>query len=436
MTTTPLNTGSTLHQPPPGAGFMNALRWALFVVLLLLAVVSIASYVAWRRDEGRTARVGVGQRWHCPMHPAYTSDRAGDCPICGMALVPIPANAAGGHPGDVSGLTTVELDQGRVQAIGVRLAVATRASMSDDLELAAFLSPDESRVHTVQLRVAGWIQALHVDVTGQHVSAGQPLVTLYSPELFQSESEFVLALQSGMGADAVRERLRLLGVPDAEVARLERDRTPSTRLTMRAPVSGTVLERLVTAGQSVGPDTPLMVLGDLTRPWVLADVYELDLARVTTGAPVTFTSQSLPGRSWRGRVEFLYPTVSGDTRTMRARIALDGDTRDLRPGLFGSVRVAGRGASALQVPTEAVVHTGEQDYVFLARAGGRFEPRLVRTGREAGERVEVLQGLAAGDTVVASASFLIDSESRMQAAIAGLGAHRADTTTGAAGHGH
>ncbi len=379
--------GSESHQPPPGAGFMNVLRWVLFAALLLLAVASIASWVAWRREESRTAGVPSGQRWHCPMHPSYTADRPGDCPICGMDLVPIPASAAGTAAGDVDGLTGVTLDPGRVQAIGVRTAVAERAPLADDLELAAFVTPDESRVHTVQVRVAGWIETLHVDRTGQSVSTGQPLVTVYSPELLQSENEYVLARRSGIGADAARERLRLLGVPEAEIARLERGGEPATRLTLRAPVGGTVLERRVTAGQSIGPDTPLLVVGDLSRPWLLADVYELDLGRVHTGDPVTFTSESLPGRTWRGRVEFLYPTVSGDTRTLRARIALEGDTRDLRPGLYGSVRVAGRAAAVLQVPAEAVVRTGTEDYVFLARAGGRFEPRRVRTGRDAGERV-------------------------------------------------
>lgn len=447
MTTMPPESSNeSRHLPPPGARFMNVLRWVMFGGLLLLAAISAASYVAWKRGEG--AATAGASLYLCPMHPTYTSPRPGDCPICGMSLVPATSVAAGGSAGNVPGLTDVTLGPERVQAIGVRTAIATHGALADDLELAAFVAPDESAVTTVQVRVPGWIQTLHVDRTGQVVRAGQPLVTLYSPELFQSESEFLVALGAGGDAESARERLRRLGVPADEIARIERDRTASTHLTLRAPTGGTVIERRVTNGQSVGPDTPLLVLADLSRPWLLADVYEMDLPRVKVGAPVTFTSEALPGRTWRGRVEFLYPTVSSDTRTLRARIALEGATAELKPGLFGSVRVRSTGAAVLHVPSEALVRAGEHDYVFLARAGGRFEPRQVVPGREAGDRVEILRGLAAGDTVVASASFLIDSESRLGAALAGMTASHVRGDSAArpaapapaadphAGHGH
>jgi Cu(I)/Ag(I) efflux system membrane fusion protein len=175
-----------------------------------------------------------------------------------------------------------------------------------------------------------------------------------------------------------------------------------------------VLERGVVEGQYVGADTPLFSLADLSRVWVLADLYEMDFGRVRAGDRVRFSADALPGRAFEGRVDFVYPTVSSETRTVKLRIALENPAGELRPGMYGRVLVTSAGAPTLVIPGEAVVNAGEHDYVFLARAGGHFEPRMVSVGVQDGDQAE-------GDTVVASASFLIDSESRLKAAIAGMG---------------
>lgn len=422
------------HEPPPGAAFMNKLRWVLFGGLVLLALVSVGAYVASRFQDASHGQAAQAARYHCPMHPSYTSDRPGECPICGMSLEPIPDPAGGAvaHGGDVAGLTTVHITPDRVQMIGVRTARVERVAMGGELELVGFVAPDETRFRRIQLRVPGWVQQLHVNQTGEIVSAGQPLLSIYSPELFQSEKEFLIELgagddMAGMSHEAgalasARQRLELLGVPAEEIQRLEREKTASTRLTLRSPVAGTVLEKDVVEGQYVGPDAPLFTVADLGRVWVLADLYEMDLARVRVGDRAAFSTDGLPGRSFSGQIDFVYPTVSSETRTLKARVALTNSEGALRPGMYGRVRVNGRGAGAgLMVPSEAVVNTGEMRYVFLAHAGGLFEPRRVWVGQAAGERVQILRGVAAGDTVVASASFLIDSESRLKAAIAGLG---------------
>ena len=439
----PLPSGG-LHQPPPGAGIMNAVRWVLLAGLLVLAIVSVASWMASRQARPGTTASGAREVWSCPMHPSYVSDHPGDCPICGMRLEKRGLLAPAAAPaGGVPGLAVVDITPERVQMIGVRTAIVERRSGAGRLELVGFVSPAEGSLRRVQLRVSGWIEKLYVDQTGSRVSVGQPLVTIYSPELFQSEQEFLIAIgdrdtMTGMvmhndgAASAARQRLGLLGVPDDEIARLERERTASTRVTLRSPAGGTVLERGVSAGQYVSADTPLLTLADLSHVWVLADLYEMDLGRVKVGDVATFTADGLPGRSFAGRVEFASPTVSTTTRTLKLRITLADAGGVLRPGMYGRVVVEARGAAMLQVPGEAVVSTGEEDYVFLAHAGGRFEPRRVTVRRLEGERAEVLAGLAAGDTVVASASFLIDSESRLRAAIEGLGAapgthHHGDT---------
>ena len=467
---------SPAHQPPPGAHAMNIVRWALFAFLLALAVVSITSYVM----SGRPAPAGKPSAaklvWQCPMHPAYTSNKPGECPICGMTLVQVQAGAAAGSPGprrvlryrnpmnpsvtspvpmkdemgmdyvpvysdeqpsgagqqgDVPGLAAVDITPDRVQLIGVRTARVERSALGGKLDLVGFVTPNESGLRRVQIRVSGWIRHLYVSETGVRVSAGQPLMSIYSPELFQSEQEYLInnggmdhAPDSGhaMSNPGGTERLRLLGVPDEEIRRLESEGKASTQLVLRSPVSGTVLERGVVDGQYVGAETPLFTVADLSRVWVLADLYEMDMPRVHVGDLASFTSDAMPGRAFDGRIEFVYPTISTETRTLKVRLSLANPGGALRPGMFGRVSVSERGTPSLSVPAEAVVNAGEHSYVFVAHLGGHFEPRMVWTGMSEGDRIQVLRGVAEGDTVVSSASFLIDSESRLKAAISGMGA--------------
>jgi Cu(I)/Ag(I) efflux system membrane fusion protein len=425
---------------PPGAGAMNAVRRILLLALAVVAALSIGGYLLSRFGPRHVATETQAAGYYCPMHPTYRSDRPGQCPICSMDLVPAQSGAAhdtSHASGDVPGLVGVQLDPRRVQMIGVRTATVEKRPLGPSIELVGFVTPDESRFRRVQLRVAGWVRELAVNRTGDVVRKGQPLLTLYSPELYQSEQEFLIELGGageGHGATheagalaAARERLRLLEVPDEEIARLERERRAETVLTLRAPSDGTVLERGVTEGQYVGPSTPLLTLADLSQVWLLADLYEMDLERVRAGDHATFSADATPGRVFEGRVDFIYPTVSAETRTVKARIGLDNRDGDLRPGMFGRVKIAARGTQLLTVPLEAIVRTGEHEYVFVVHEGGHFEPRLVTTGKSGGEWVEIVRGLELGETVVASASFLIDSESRLKAALSGMGS---------AGHGH
>lgn len=432
------------RQPPAGARAMNTLRWALFAGLLVLAVASVGSYVASRWPRAGVAHEHRQARYYCPMHPSYTSDKPGECPICGMSLEPIPAGGTrdprtvSGGDGDVPGLSSVHITPERVQLIGVRTAVVEKRPFAGSLDLVGFVAPDETRLKRIQIRAAGWVRELFVNRTGQRVAVGEPLLAMYSPEIYQSEQEYLIELlahpvdTSTVGSssghtheaesvNAALTRLTLLGVPPAELKRLNQIPVALPELTLRSTVEGTVLERHVTQGQYVAADAPLFTIADLSRVWVLADLYEMDFGSVREGDRVVFAADAMPGREFNGRIEFVDPTVSSETRTLRARLSLANRDGALKPGMYGRVRVAGRGGAFLAVPAEAVVNTGEHQYVFLARAGGHFEPRMVWTSGRDGDWLRVLKGIAAGDTVVASASFLIDSESRLKAAIAGMG---------------
>lgn len=420
-------------QAPRGAGFMNVLRWVLFAGLLVLAVVALAAYFGGRAPAPGTTASATGDVYYCPMHPSITSDRPGECPICGMSL---EKRAPGGADksaaqGNVAQLTTIYLTPERMQMIGVRTLVAQPGGMAPERELTGFVAPDENRIARVQLRITGWVEEVHASRVGDVVARGAPLVTIRSPELLQNENEFLIALaaaDSGMHShdaalvSAALSRLTVLGVPAEEIERLRRTRQATQILTIRAPVAGTVLERSVLPGQYVGPDTPLIVVADLSSVWVLVDVYERDLPVVRPGNRARFLTEALPGRSREGTIEFVYPTVDPETRTAKARLVLENRDHALRPGMFGTVRVRGTVTGArIVLPSEAVVNTGNERYVFLARAGGHFEPRRVVVGREEGDTVEIISGVAPGDTVVASGTFLIDSESRLEAALVGMG---------------
>jgi Cu(I)/Ag(I) efflux system membrane fusion protein len=274
------------------------------------------------------------------------------------------------------------------------------------------------------------VQQLIVARAGEAVKVGDPLLTLYSPEVLQTEEEFLIERgpndtvkvdAHGMGGPSVaRERLRLLGVPYEEIRRLETERVAAPVITINSRYGGVVLERLVTEGQRVDPNTPLYTIADLGRVWVMADVYEMDAGRVREGDPATFVPDGPNARPRGGRIDFVYPTLASETRTLRVRMELDNADGALKPGMFGRVRIAGRGGAALVIPSEALVETGDRPYVFVAHADGRFEPRTVRTGSRGDGMVQVLSGVAEGDTVVASAAFLIDSESRLEAAFSGM----------------
>ena len=418
-------------EPPPGAPLMNALRWVLFGVLALVAVVALAAYFRGRTPAARETAATAAGVYYCPMHPNVTSDRPGECPICGMSLEKRePGGASSSARGNVPQLTTIHLTPERIQMIGVRTLVAAPGGLAPERELTGFVAPDEERIERLQVRVSGWVQEMNVGAVGDFVARGAPVLTLNSPELFQSESEFLIALAAADSGthehdrrllDAARSRLRIQGVADEEIRRLERTRQASARLTLYSPAAGTVMERGVVSGQYVGPGTPLLTIADLSRVWVLIDVYERDLAMVRPGSHARFESEALPGRTMEGTIDFVYPTVDPNTRTAKARLVLANPNHALRPGTFGTVRVRGAAPRAgLVLPGEAVINTGNERYVFLAHANGHFEPRRVRVGREEGDAVEILSGLAAGDTVVASGSFLIDSESRLEAALGGM----------------
>ena len=331
----------------------------------------------------------------------------------------------------------VTLTASEAKRIGVTYATATVGGFGREVRTVGQVTFDETRVHTITLKVDGFVDQLIVNATGQAVSAGQPLLTIYSPMLVTAQEELLLArrlrsdvadasAETKRSADDMlsssRRRLAYWDVPTSEINEIERSGTVRKTLTLRAPAGGYVLEKNVVAGQKVMAGEALYKVADLSVLWVEGEVFEQDMSTVLVGASVTAELAALPGEHRMGRISYIYPTLDPQTRTVRVRVVLPNRELALKPGMYATLRIAGRArANVLTVPRSAVLSTGERSLVFVREASGQLAPREVSLGTTNDDRVEVLRGLAVGETVVASATFLVDAESNLGKALGGMG---------------
>ena len=374
----------------------------------------------------------AADRWLCPMHPTYISDRKGSCPICGMDLVPA-REFAGGEDSGVPGLAALQLSDEGIALAGVRTQPVTRGSLTAAVRAVGRVVPDETLVSSVQTRVGGWIESLAVEAVGQEVRAGQALLEIYSPELLAGQEELLRALAAQRAAkeagregrdaaflaDAARRRLELYGVPRSFIDQLEASGRPSPRVPLLCPATGVVTKREAFVGMRIEPGMPLFEVTDLARVWVVADFYENEARQLAAGMPVQVDLPSYPGMALPAVVDFVYPTLDEAARTQPVRVVLDNPFKVLRPGMYASVTLDIDRGESLIVPDDAVLDTGTRKIAFVALGEGRFTPREVAVGQRSGGRTQILSGLQEGDLVVVHANFLLDSESRLRAALAG-----------------
>jgi Cu(I)/Ag(I) efflux system membrane fusion protein len=328
----------------------------------------------------------------------------------------------------VPNLTAVELTPERIQLMGMRTAQVERRPLAPEIRSVGYVTPTETGLAKIETRFSGWVQELHVSETGERVSRGQVLATVYSPELLAAEQEFLNAKRWSEGqpasggakleGDAYR-RLLLLGISKEDIDEIAKGGRAAAAMKILSPVAGYVIQKSVVVGTYLTPGVELFEVADLSTVWVLGEVHEYEAGRVHLGQDVSLEVVSYPERSFNGRVQFIYPTLNPDTRTLQIRLEFKNPDLKLRPGMYGNIRVVLGTKSGLSIPTEAAVDTGEVQYVFVALPGGRFEPRRVKLGARADGAVEVLEGLSEGETVVTTANFLLDSESRLRAAIEG-----------------
>jgi len=330
-------------------------------------------------------------------------------------------------------LSPIQLSPERLQSIGVKFGVVQRKDLKDTIRTTGTVAIDERRVSYVQTRISGHIEKVFADATYQYVRKGQPLFTIHSPELVAAEREYLLAKQNAQNlsqstvpgvatgvaslVESARERLAQWDIPQQEIARLETTGQVEETLEIYSPVSGYITERNALPNLMVQPDTRLYTVADLSTVWVLAQVFQNDLGRIKVGSSASLTVDSYPGREFQRKVDFIYPDVDMTTRTARARLVFSNSQLTLSPGMFVNVSVDVNLGKQLAIPVSGVLQSGTRQIVFVDRGSGYLEPREVQLGPQAGEEYIVLKGLRAGERIVTSANFLIDSESQLQAAI-------------------
>ena len=324
---------------------------------------------------------------------------------------------------------SIQLTANQIRQFGITFGYVEQRVLQDEIRTVGIVNFDETRMAAVTPKFSGYVERLHVDFTGRPVRRGEPLVDIYSPELVAAQEELLLAarLQANLEGSTVpgvpagssdlvraaRQRLRLWDISDAQIDRILASGTAQRTLTLHAPVSGIVVEKNVLAGQAVQAGQPLYTIANLSEVWVEAELREADAGLVSAGDAATVEISAFPGRPLRGRVEYVYPTLQQQARTLKARIALSNLDGRLKPGMFATVRLTAPGRTALTVPMSAVVRTGERHVVFVDMGSGRIQPQDVEIGRIAGDLAEVLAGLEPGQRVVTSAQFLLDSESNL-----------------------
>jgi len=435
---------------------MNAKSWmrVILAAVILGAVAlgaayrtSLSAWFGWEMAQAQSdehaghATSQPAERkvlyWYDPMHPQYKSDKPGIAPDCGMKLVPKYADE--GQPEGAMQAGTVQLSPAKQQLIGVRTGTVTAEDLAQTIRAVGLVETDETRVARVHTRVSGWVRKVFVDYTWQHVHAGEPLFTLYSPELVSAQQEYLIArrAQSYLGSSpyaeaaqgseallrAARQRLKLWDVTDEQIAELEQRGAAQEELTFFSPAGGHVVERKVFPNQYITPDSELYTIADHSRVWVQVQLYEYESAGVRVDMLVAMSVEAYPGRIFHGRVAFVQPHMEMATRTLPVRLEFDNPELALKPGMFATAELRVPLGRQMVVPRDAVLDTGTRQLVFLVRQGGYFEPREVVIGARLGDRVVVLKGLTPGDTIATSAVFLLDSESRLKSAMEGMQQH-------------
>jgi len=411
-------------------------RIFLIILVFVLIAAGFAGGIWYAHRSPGTSAASAERKilyWVDSMNPAYRSDKPGKAPD-GMDLVPVYADevAAEAHPDHAAGTVPGEfqISPEKQQLIGVAFSTAEIASGGETVRAVGRVTPDETRITRVHPKIEGWIEKTQVDFTGQLIARGDPLLSIYSPEMLSTEQEFLLSLraretmrsnpsaEAALNADslvaAARRRLELWDLSAAQLEEVEKSHTPIRAISLYSPASGYVTSRNAFPGQKVAPETELYAISDLSRIWIMADVFEVDLPKVGMGQSAWVTPASGSGGGFSGRVTYIQPQIDPTTRAMKVRLEADNPNLRLKPDMFVNVEFRIGLPGKVAVPADAIVNTGTRQTVFVDLGDGRLAPRAVEIGERLGDKVQILHGLRAGERVVSSGTFLVDSEAKLK----------------------
>lgn len=415
----------------------------IFLIIWMVLLVA-ASFVGgiWYAHRSPATKVGSGTApaerkvlyWVDSMNPAYKSDKPGKAPD-GMDLVPVYSDQAQSNHAAETVAGEFRISPEKQQLIGVTFSTAEIASGGESVRAVGRVTPDETRITRVHPKIEGWIEKTQVDFTGQLIAKGDPLLSIYSPEMLASEQEFLLSLraretmrsnpsqEATSNADslvsAARRRLELWDLSPAQLEEVEKSHIPIRAITLYSPAGGYVTSRNAFPGQKVTPETELYAISDLSRIWIMADVFEVDLPKVGMGQSAWVTPGSGTGGGFSARVAYIQPQIDPTTRALKVRLEADNSKLLLKPDMFVNVEFRIGLPGRVAIPADAVVNTGTRQTVFVDLGDGRLEPRAVQMGERIGDRVQILQGLRAGERVVSSGAFLVDSEAQLKGGASG-----------------
>ena len=451
-------------------------------ILAAIGAAFTGGYIYKAIKDGAASTESKGGRkvlyWVDPMHPAYKSDKPGIAPDCGMKLEPVYADGGGPSPTpaveqkvlyyrdpkdpnfnskqpglnpktgdelepvyaeDLSAMPvgTVQITPQKQQLIGVKYGEVERSGGSRTIRAVGKVAFDETRIQHIHTKIEGWIDQVFVDYTGQLVTKGQPLITIYSPDMLATQRELLLAAkaaatmknnplptafnQSESLLQAARRRLELWDLSEAQIDQVLKTGQPIKNVTLYSPIAGYVTDRKAFPQLKVTPETDLYTIVDLNRVWIMADLFEYEAPNIHVGETARVSLQAIPGRTFTARINYIQPQVDPMTRTLKVRLDMDNPGLILKPDMYADVEFRVNLPVQLTVPADAVLDAGERKTVFVDRGNGFLEPRQVKVGERMGDRIQILSGLNAGERIVTSGNFLIDSESQMKAAAAGMG---------------
>ncbi len=411
----------------------------IYLVFLILITGIAIGYGLTKLLEKDDLKITEGEEedlYTCGMHPNVIQKGPGICPICNMKLVPLRTTKKGTtEEKEEKQEDLIVIDPVVVQNIGVRTEKSRRGPLKKVIHSTGNIIEDETRVGVVNLKIAGWIEKVYVNQTGQNVRKGDPLIEIYSPSVYTAQQEYLVALDNLekvknspseevkksalMTLESVKQRLRFWDITDTQIRELEKTKTVKKTITLLSPFNGVVTHKGALPGQKVEPGTDLYHISDLSNIWVEASIFDSDLPFVKVGDEALMKLSNFPGKEFKGKVSFISPVLNEMTRDLKIRIEFLNPKLELKPGMYGEIYLTHIvDSNAVLIPDDAIIHSGEKDIVFISKGEGKFLPVRIIAGYQSKDNyVQVLSGLNGGEDVVVSAQFLLDSESSLQEAV-------------------